>query len=190
MPNKTLDYFYRLSTTIFEDAMDLFLKYESDAVNNEISERNNCGRMSIYLQKSANKHKLYDYFADVEYNRMNGDKIKYMTQNGSTTFIPITCDLLLHTRKPNTINHQFNNLIAIEVKKKKARKEEKCKDKARLKALTEPQNDNGGVNGYVLGVYIEINSEKRVCNFEYFKNGCLDRQSTHNFKLDSQSPSV
>ena len=82
--------------------------------------------------------------------------------------VTINCDLILHSRGEKMGN---DNLIAIEMKKSTRPEEEKLSDKLRLRALTKSSYDDiwsydgkahpEHVCGYQLGIYIEIDIDKR-----------------------------
>lgn len=172
---------------VFEESMDLFFEHEVQEVLEGVNERNNCGRMSIYLQQIAHKHGLTEYFADTEYNRKQDSAVKTIL-DGQMKVIPINCDLLLHSRGRIVVE---DNLVAVEVKKRDELKGEKEKDRDRLRALTKASYDdvwsNDGVAlpehvcGYLLGVFIELDRVKRVCRFEYYRQGALFEEVARTF---------
>lgn len=67
------------------------------------------------------------------------------------------------------------------MKKREARDEDKENDRERLRALTKTTYDDvwsydgvilpEHVCGYILGVYIELNRQHRVCLIEYYRSG-------------------
>jgi hypothetical protein len=69
--------------------------------------------------------------------------------------------------------------IAIEAKKSSRPDEEKVDDKKRLRAMTKPVTEVFGwdgvhpehVCGYAVGVFVEIDIEKRLIRLDYFKKG-------------------
>jgi hypothetical protein len=123
---------------VFERSIDLFFQHEVQEVLEGVNERNNCGRMSIYLQQVAYQYGLANYFADTEYNRKQNGAVKTIL-DGQMKIVPINCDLLLHSRG-NIVGE--DNLIAVEVKKRDAPKDEKEKDRDRLRALTKASYDD------------------------------------------------
>ncbi|MBO9644715.1 MAG: hypothetical protein J7603_16495 [Pseudacidovorax sp.] len=167
--------------------MDLFFQHEIQELVEGVNERNNCGRMSIYLQQVAQQYGLVKYYADTEYNRKQNGSVKTII-DGRMKVIPVNCDLLLHSRGQVIAE---DNLIAVEVKKSDAPKREKEKDRDRLRALTKASYDdiwsNDGVAvpehvcGYVLGVFVELDRFKRVCSFEYYRGGALFDVAKRNF---------
>lgn len=167
----------RQTRIVFEETMKVFLQREVQEILRGVNERNNCGRMSIYMQQVANDLGLSGYFADVEYNRMQNGSVKTIL-DGDMKVVSINCDLLLHSRGQLL---DADNLIAVEVKKRNAPDDEKEKDKERLRALTKASYDDiwsadGGTNpehvcGYILGVYVELDRRNRTCLCEYYKAG-------------------
>lgn len=172
---------------VFEKTMDLFFQNEVQEVLEGINERNNCGRMSIYLQQVAHLHGLANYFADTEYNRKQDGAVKTIL-DGQMKVVAINCDLLLHSRGQIVAE---DNLIAVEVKKRDAPKDEKEKDRDRLRALTKASYDNVWSNdgialpehvcGYALGVFVELDRVRRVCRFEYYRQGALFEEAARSF---------
>lgn len=177
----------RLLREVFEATMELFYQYEIQEVLEGVNERNNCGRLSVYLQQVADAKGLRGYFADTEYNRKQNGEVKTI-MDGQMKIIPINCDLLLHSR--GLILAQ-DNLIAIEVKKRDTPASEKEKDRERLRALTRRSYDgiwsaDGIANpehvcGYLLGVFIELDRKKRVCRYEYYEDGEMLEEVLHEF---------
>ena len=129
------------------------------------------------------------YYADVEYNRNQGGikTIRKTIQDIHEEIIPINCDLILHSR--GEIVEQ-DNLIAIEMKKSNASAREKQKDRERLIALTKDSfndvwawdnNFPEHVCRYVLGVYYEINYNRKEITIEYYRRGENVKQYTVSF---------
>ena len=61
---------------IFDLTIDEFFRRETQEVLEGVNERNNCGRMALYMQHFAEANNLHHYFADTEYNRKQDGKIK------------------------------------------------------------------------------------------------------------------
>ena len=172
---------------VFEKSINLFLQHEVQEILEGVNELNNCGRLSIYLQQVALEHGLANYFADTEYNRKQNGAVKTIL-DGRMKVVPVNCDLILHSRGEIVTE---DNLIAVEVKKRKAPKNEKEKDKDRLRALTKASYDNIWSNdgvalpehvcGYALGVYVELDRVKRACRFEYYRHGSMFEEATRGF---------
>jgi hypothetical protein len=166
-----------LLRTIFDLTLDKFFACETQEVLEGVNERNNCSRMSIYMQHIAEAHNLQGYFADAEYNRKQDGMVKTIL-DGEYKVVTINCDLILHSRGEN---FSEDNLIAVEVKKREAKVKDKLKDRERLRAMTKASYDevwsNDGVThpehvcGYGLGVYVEIDRLSRRCLVEYYRAG-------------------
>lgn len=177
-----------LLRTVFELTLDEFFAQEIQEILEGVNERNNCGRMAMYMQRIADAHGLQGYFADVEYNRKQDGRVKTILDR-EMKVVTINCDLILHSRGNNKA---ADNLIAIEVKKREGREDEKTKDKERLRALTKASYDDDvwsydgvalpeHVCGYVLGVYIELDRHRQQCLLEYYKEGNKFEERTRAF---------
>jgi len=163
--------------SILDQSLDQFFVREVDAILNDVNERNNCGRLAIYMDSLVHEYGLTAYFVDTEYNRKQNGEIKTILNNEAKV-VTINCDLILHSRG-NIVAE--DNLIAVEMKKSSRPECEKLKDRDRLRALTKTSFDdiwsNDGVTqpehvcGYILGVYIEINRDHRTCLVEYYHAG-------------------
>jgi hypothetical protein len=163
--------------TIFDLTLDKFFACETEEVLGGVNERNNCARMSLYMQHIADANNLQSYFADAEYNRMQDGKVKTIL-DGEYKVVTINCDLILHSRGREVSE---DNLIAVEVKKREAKERDKSKDRERLRAMTKASYDgvwaNDGIThpehvcGYGLGVYVEIDRLGRSCLVEYYRAG-------------------
>lgn len=172
---------------IFDETMKLFFKYEVQEVLEGVNERNNCGRMSIYMQQLANESGLHGYYADTEYNRKQHGAVKTIL-DGDMKVVFINCDLLLHSRGQIVA---ADNLFAVEVKKRDAPNHEKEKDWERLRALTKMSYDGiwsadgialpEHVCGYVLGVFVELDRRNRICRYEYYRDGAKYEERDHSF---------
>ena len=162
---------------VLERSLAEFFHYESDGLVGDVSERNSCGRLAIYMQRVANEEGLGQYFADTEYNRKQSGQVKTILDD-EMKVITITADLILHSRGQNIVE---DNMIAIEMKKAGRPSNEKRADRERLRAMTKCSYDgvwsNDGsthpehVCGYRLGVYVELNSAVRKARIEYFVGG-------------------
>lgn len=49
---------------VFKKSVDTFLRHEVQTVLEGVNERNNCGRLAIYMQQIAQELGLHGYFAD------------------------------------------------------------------------------------------------------------------------------
>jgi hypothetical protein len=161
---------------IFVEAKDLLFTNDIDNILKNVSERNLCGRLAIYLNDKIRENRLDEYFVDVEYNR-NLEKPKTILDD-EYKVVNITCDIIVHSRGKNILT---DNLIAIEMKKSNRPQNEKDADRNRLRALTKKSFDgvwlaNGvtlpkHVCGYIIGFYMELNSETKQCLIECYKQG-------------------
>jgi hypothetical protein len=162
---------------ILQKALNDFFTREVDAMLARVNERNNCGRLAIYLQQHATDAGLSTYYADPEYNRKQGGQIKTILDR-KMQIITINCDLILHSRGASIAE---DNLIAIEMKKADRPESEKNDDRNRLRAMTKKSFDDTWSNdgtthpehvcGYKLGLYIELDASKREAILEYYQSG-------------------
>src|ERR1700683_4066542 len=74
---------------LFNEAFHEFLGRERRNIEANISERNLCGRLMLYLEAARIHYELTDYFTDTEYNRNLGD-IKRIRHSRTKSNI-ITC---------------------------------------------------------------------------------------------------
>ncbi len=172
---------------LFEQANSEFVKDEAENIASGVSERNLCGCMMLKLRRGLDQSPYADYFVDVEYNRNESGRLKTYVW-GKLAPITITCDLIVHSRGRNLIQ---DNLIAIEMKRHNHPKEAKDSDKLRLKCLTRDSFDDiwsfdgkslpEHVCRYILGVYYELNSEKRQVAVRYYVKGAMLREYTLKF---------
>lgn len=168
---------------IVYDSLNIFFDEEKDNILSNISERSLVGQLSHRIKDIIKEnYPKNPYHIDIEYNRKQEGKIKtIISKNGEDDFeeIKITCDLIIHTRG---IKFNEDNFIAIEMKKNNRPDDEKNKDKYRLIALTKPKSSDDiwssdgethpeHVCGYLLGVYIEINIQRRNVIIEFYENG-------------------
>jgi len=161
---------------IYEDALNAFLEKESEFLVSDVSERSTCARLAYYLQLQVNSEGLSSYYADTEYNRKQDGKIKTILDENLTE-LNITADLIVHTRGELPAPH--DNLIAIEAKKASRPEREKSADRKRLRAMTIPVGEIYPVNGchpehvcgYSVGIFLQIDINRRVIRSEFFKQG-------------------
>jgi hypothetical protein len=165
---------------IFDEAFAEFLERERANIINDISERNLCGRLMLYLDSSRHRHGFHDYYTDTEYNRNKGD-IKRVIHDRDNSNI-ITCDLILHSRG----RLPDDNLIAIEMKKKHHKKSTKNADRRRLIALTRTPAEirqfadmPDHVYDYKLGLFIELDTNAARYVIEVYERGkqVLEREA-------------
>jgi hypothetical protein len=172
---------------IFQRSLDLFLEHECDQILSNLHEVNLCGRLSLYMQQAANHLGPPHYFADLEYNRQQGGRVKTILDE-KMQVVTVSCDLILHSR--GVVVHG-DNLIAVEMKKTERPDSEKLSNRVRLRALTKESFDGvwsadgdthpERVCGYLLGAFIELHRKDRFLAIEYYRNGAIYDQSVHNF---------
>jgi len=104
---------FKVVRAVFKLALDEFFVRESAALCEYVAERNNCGRLAIYMQRAADEAGLVGYIADPEYNRKQGGQIK-TTMDSDLQVITITPDVVLHSRGARI---EDDNLIVVEMKK-------------------------------------------------------------------------
>lgn len=136
----------------------------------------------LHLRNALDVTDYKRYYVDIEYNRNRDGKLKTIVA-GHPTPISICCDLIVHSR--GEILAQ-DNLIALEMKRNTYSRDEKDKDKLRLKCLTKDSFDDvwsfdgkhlpEHVCRYVLGVYYEINRDSRKIAIKYYVKGKLHKE--------------
>ncbi|MBE8578460.1 hypothetical protein [Vibrio sp. OPT18] len=114
-----------------------FFNTEVNNIQNDVTERNLCARLSMILEPKAKAAGFLNYFAGAEYNRNRG-KVKTILDDDSVE-ISITCDLILHSR--GKLKEQ-DNLIALEMTKSNRPDSEEVSDCNRLKIMTKPNYDS------------------------------------------------
>jgi hypothetical protein len=168
-------------------ALDDFFRLETASILDRVSERNNCQRLSMYLERQAQDNGLEDYRADTEFNRKQGGRVKTILDEKMEVVV-IQSDLILHSRGCNILE---DNLIAVEMKKSERPAHEKESDRKRLRAMTKTSFDgvwsNDGtthpehVCGYRLGLYIELDATNRIALLERYVTGELVRTDSITF---------
>lgn len=171
---------------LFQQSLNDFISSDLPNILANLNERNLCSRLAIHMNSNLPRYELSDYFADTEYNRNNGAIKTIIDEN--TEIVTINCDLILHSRGQNPAT---DNLIAIEMKKSIGKKEDKEKDKIRLRALTKTSSGNiwsadGQANpehvcNYKIGFYVELNIKKRIILIEEYQLGCKVGESNKSF---------
>ena len=115
----------------FNEGKVKFFEREVDNILAGTSERNLCGRLSIYLERLLKKYGLTEYYSDPEYNRKQNGKVKTILDD-DMEIVTINCDLIIHSRGKEMGN---DNLLAIEMKKYTRPNNEKISDKNRLRTM-------------------------------------------------------
>lgn len=175
---------YNFLKQLFNRANRNFLLYDFDLLQTDVAEPTLCSALKSRLEKILERNNIYDYYIDLEYNRNNGN-IKTIIDE-ELAVIKIKCDFILHSRGHNP---NQDNLLALEMKKSYRSQEEKDSDRKRLIALTKSTYDNDvwsydgktlpkHVCRYIIGIYYEINWEKKKVLIEYYKCGQLVESKT------------
>lgn len=164
---------------LFNKANREFLLNDFDLFQSGVAEPTLCSALKSRLEKLLDSNKINDYFIDLEYNRNNGNTKTII--NEELAVIKIKCDFILHSRGHNS---RQDNLLALEMKKSYRSQEEKDADRRRLIALTRSTyyNDIWSYDGktfpehvcrYIIGIFYEIDWEKKKVLIEYYKSGQL-----------------
>lgn len=171
---------------VYDDLKKIFKLANSDLIELDItlfetkaSERTLCGALMLHLHERLKRTIYSNYYVDVEYNR-NGGKLKTI-KGPKFNIVRINCDLIVHSRGECL---KQDNLIAIEMKKSGRTEISKSNDKERLKCLTKDSFDDiwsfdgkslpEHVCRYIIGVYYEVNYNKRQIELEYYYKGMLE----------------
>ena len=186
---------YEELVALFNKANENFLCDDLSLIESCVSERTLCGALMLHMHDLiVSDPSFKGYYTDVEYNRNKGGKVKNIKKTIlgiDEKIVTINCDLILHSRGCHA---EQDNLIAIEMKKSSRPKSEKHTDRERLMALT--KNANEGVYpydghtspqyvcGYVLGVYYEINYNKKSIKIEFYRYGTLDSTYEISYNAD------
>lgn len=151
---------------LFKAAFASFIEQNIDCITRGVSERNLCSRLAMVLEPMAHGRGLVEYRADVEYNRGVGTDLKTIVNDKWET-IPITCDLILHSRG----KLERDNLIALEMKRASHDAVDKARDRVRLEALTGDQKTTSSpmrsrygesIYGYEVGYFVELKRRRFV----------------------------
>lgn len=123
----------------------------------DVSERNICARLAHHMENimreydSGAKSPIFtNYYADVEYNRMDNGRMKYYEDRLKYPRYMVS-DLLIQSRGYE------RNLLAVELKKKGSTKKAIAKDRERLTSLVTPgafSHLTGCVHDTLLGAFI------------------------------------
>ena len=177
---------YKELINIFEQANKNFLIKDRSLLYTQVSERTLCGALMLHINDIIKKDNSFNgYYVDVEYNRNKGaiKTIQKTIRDIQEKILRVTCDLILHSRGENL---EQDNLIAVEMKKSTQAKAHKQQDRERLMAMTKDTFDDvwsydgktlpEHVCRYVLGVYYEINYNRRQILLEYYRKGKKEEQ--------------
>jgi hypothetical protein len=166
----------KLLIKLFDESFEQFLAKDIDNILDDVAEQNLCCCLAHHIRLKLSENKDADYFADIEYNRKQDGKSKTILDDGKIIYI--RCDLIVHSRGKLV---KDDNLIAIEMKKSTRKSTEMEKDRKRLQIMTKNSYDEVWNNhdpnhpehvcGYLLGIYIIVNTKKRNCSIEYYQHG-------------------
>lgn len=148
--------------------------YEMDQSNicKGVSERNICARLAYHFENTMRDsdemhgHKLFNnYYADVEYNRLNDGNQKHYEDNENRPQYMV-CDLLVHSRR------ELQNYLAVEMKRKGNYKNVK-NDKERLKSMVSfPAHlIDGCVYGTLIGAFITYSTDEFIVELFEARDG-------------------
>lgn len=158
---------------IFKKANDRFWTENSRNIEMNVSERSLCSSFAQCLKEIMKEESIKGYYADTEYNR-NGCMVKTII-NEEREIIEIICDLIVHSRGENVLQ---DNLLAIEMKKRENHREIE-EDKKRLIIMTKDtyfgeiifEELPRHICRYALGIYYNIDTQKREIELEYYEHG-------------------
>jgi len=166
---------------IITPALDDFFTNELSSILADVAERNLCARLAMHLENHMKAVGLVGYYADPEYNRQQEGQVKTIL-DGNLEVIQITCDLIVHSR--GEILEQ-DNLIALEMAKPNKTAADMQNDRNRLIALTKSSYDDiwsydgktfpEHVCGYVKGLYLIIDRNKRQAILESYAQGAVSK---------------
>lgn len=157
---------YQNLKDFFREANSDFMGKNYVLLDTEISERCLCGALMCELNKHLEKNECKNYYADIEFNR-NKKSIKQLP-NDDDSLNNILPDIIVHSCGKEIID----NLLVLEMKKSSAAHQDKENDRNRLRKMTK-QNYNGSRYSYEyrLGIYYEINFEKKQILVEFYQDG-------------------
>lgn len=82
---------------LFDESADIFFVDEAQNILSKIAERNLCCRLAIYMTPKLGEYGFNNYYADTEYNRKQGGRVKTILDDDEN-IITIQCDLIVHSR--------------------------------------------------------------------------------------------
>lgn len=157
---------YQKLKDLFWEANRAFIEKDLDLLYEDISERCLCGALMHELNKQLEKNDCNNYYADVEFNR-NKKRIKQLHNDDGfvSNMLP---DIIVHSRGKENLD----NLLVLEMKKSSANLQDKVKDMDRLRKMT-TINYQGSHHSYeyLLGIYYEIDFEKKRIFIEFYQDG-------------------
>lgn len=157
---------YQNLKDFFWEANRDFMERNYLLLDTELSERCLCGALMCELNKQLEKNACKNYYADIEFNR-NKKSIKQLP-NDDDFLNNILPDIIVHSRGKEILD----NLLVLEMKKSCSNQQDKENDRNRLKKMTK-QNCNESHHNYeyLLGIYYEINFDKKNFRVEFYQDG-------------------
>jgi hypothetical protein len=61
---------------LFNESAEIFFVGEVRNILDGVAERNLCGRLAIYMTPKLNEYNIVGYYADPEYNKKQGGRVK------------------------------------------------------------------------------------------------------------------
>ena len=166
---------------LFWAAHKAFLKNNKALLDGKLSERCLCGALMYELNKQLEMNGYNDYYADVEFNKVGKKekRIKLLPDNEGT-LKRIFTDIIVHSRG----QARPDNLIALEMKKSKAKMLSKDNDRERLMQLTKKDVffNNRYIYRYELGIYYEIDLKKEEILVEFYQDGSKVEEKVSKFR--------
>lgn len=148
----------------------VFLKNQWRLIEGKLSERCLCGALMYELNKQLEMNGYNDYYADVEFNKVGKKekRIKLLRDNEGV-LKRIFTDIIVHSRG----QARPDNLIALEMKKSRAKKLSRENDRERLMQLTKQDAvfNNRYIYRYELGIYYEIDLKNKEILVEFYQDG-------------------
>ena len=132
------------------------------------------------LNKQLEMKGYNDYYADVEFNKVGKkEKCIKLLPDDEGTLKRIFTDIIVHSRGQTSPD----NLIALEMKKSRAKMLSKDNDRERLMQLTK-QNavfNNRYIYRYKLGIYYEIDLKNKEILVEFYQDGSKVEEKVSKF---------
>ena len=157
---------------LFWAAHKAFLKNHRELLDGKLSERCLCGALMYELNKQLEMNGYNDYYADVEFNKVGKmeKRIKLLCDNEGV-LKRIFTDIIVHSRG----QVRPDNLIALEMKKSRAKKLSRENDRERLMQLTKQDVffNNRYIYRYKLGIYYEIDLKNEEILVEFYQDGSI-----------------
>ena len=134
------------------------------------------------LNKQLEMNGYNNYYADVEFNKVGKKekRIKLLPDNKGT-LKRIFTDMIVHSRG----QARPDNLIALEMKKSRAKKLSRENDRERLMQLTKQDVffNNRYIYRYNLGIYYEIDLKKEEILVEFYQDGSKVEEKVSKFQM-------